>query len=108
MTNHARNGRAREHRVRDWMTDRGWLCIMRSAGSKGVADLFLVHPFHGTALVQVGTGSKFIGPDDRDRFVTIAEACGALPLLASCAPGVPPKFFRVTRDTASKWNQWPL
>jgi Holliday junction resolvase len=102
----ATNGRAREHRVTRHMEKAGWLKVMRSAGSKGVADLFLVHPFHGTALVQVGTGSKFIGPDDRDKFVTIAEACGALPLLASCAPGVPPVFWRVTRDTASKWERW--
>ena len=104
----ATNGRAREYRVRDRMIDAGWLLVARSAGSKGAADLVMVHPFHGLALVQVGTASKQLGPADRDRFVTIAEACGALALLASCSPGVPPTFWVVTRDTASKWERWPL
>lgn len=105
----ATNGRAREHRVTKLMERHGWLKVMRSAGSKGVADLFMLHPFHGTALVQVGTAkSKTLGPEDRDKFVTIAEACGALPLLASCSPGVPPAFWVVTRDTASKWVRWSL
>ena len=104
----ATNGRAREYRVRDRMTDAGWLFVMRSAGSKGAADLCMVHPFYGLALVQVGTASKALGPADRDRFVTIAEACGAMALLASCAPGVPARFWIVTRDTASKWEEFPI
>ena len=104
----ATNGRAREHRVMKRMEKDGWTIVMRSAGSKGAADFTAVHPEHGLALVQVGTASKQLGPADRDRFVTIAEACGALPLLASCAPGVPPTFWVVTRDTASKWERWPL
>lgn len=103
----ATNGRAREHRVMKRMEKAGWLLVMRSAGSKGAADFCAVHPFHGLALVQVGTASKQLGPADRDRFVTIAEACSALPLLASCAPRVAPTFWVVTRDTASKWERWP-
>jgi hypothetical protein len=104
----ATNGRAREYRVRDAMTDAGWLFVMRSAGSKGAADLCMVHPFHGLSLVQVGTANKQLGPADRDRFVTIAEACGALPLLASCAPRIPARFWVVSRDTASTWKEWLL
>lgn len=104
----ATSGRAREHRVRDRMIAAGWLLVARSAGSKGAADLVMVHPFFGLALVQVGTANKQLGPADRDRFVTIAEACGALPLLASCSPGVPARFWRVTRDTASTWKEFPI
>lgn len=104
----ATSGRAREHRVRDRMIDAGWLLVARSAGSKGAADLVMVHPFFGLALVQVGTANKTLGPADRDRFVTIAEACGALALLASCAPGVPARFWQVTRETASNWREWTL
>lgn len=104
----ATSGRAREHRVTKRMEERGWLKVMRAAASKGVADLFMLHPFHGAALVQVGTANKQIGPDDRDKFVTIAEACGALALLASCAPGVPPRFWIVTRETAGKWQEFSL
>ena len=108
MTNHARNGRAREHRVMRRMTDAGWLIVMRSAGSKGAADFIAVHPFHGLALVQVGTGSKRLGPDDRARFVALADACSAMPLLATCTPGRPPTFRQVTRDVQSTWREWPL
>lgn len=102
----ATQGRAREHKVRDELIERGWLLVARSAGSKGAADLVMVHAFHGLALVQVGTGNKTLGPGDRDRFVALAEVCGALPLLASCAPRTKTRFFVVTRDTASNWKEW--
>ena len=103
----ASNGRAREHRVRKHLEARGWLAIMRAAASKGAADLLLAHPDHGAALVQVGTArSKTLGPADRDRFVTAAEMCGALPILATSGPGVPTRFWTVTRDAASTWTEF--
>lgn len=105
----ATNGRAREHRVMRRMEDAGWLMVMRSAGSKGAADFAAVHAFHGLALVQVGTAkSKALGPADRARFVALAEACSALPLLATCSPGRPPRFHIVTRDVASTWTEYPI
>jgi hypothetical protein len=104
----ATSGRAREHKIRDLFIDAGWLLVARSAGSKGAADLVMVHPFHGLALVQVGTANKQLGPDDRARFVTLAEACGALALLVSCAPRVAPVAWLVTRDVPSKWERWEL
>jgi hypothetical protein len=91
------------------MVDHGWLQIMRAAGSKGPADLAMLHPFFGLAWVQVGTArSKTLGPADRDRLVSVAEQTGALALLATSGPGVPTKFWVVTRDTASKWSEWSL
>lgn len=109
MSNHARNGRAREHRVAEYMKACGWLQVMRAAGSKGPADLFMVHPFHGGALVQVGTAkSKTLGPDARGRLCSIAELTGMLALLVTTAPGQRPTAWQVTRDTASKWQPWPL
>lgn len=104
----ATSGRAREHRVSKRMQEAGWLQIMRAAGSKGPADLAMLHPFIGLAWVQVGTANKRLSPFDRDRLCAIAEQTGALPLLASCAPGVPPTFWVVTRDVASKWERWSL
>lgn len=103
----ATNGRAREYRVRDWMIDRGWLCIMRAAASKGAADLAMLHPFYGLAWVQVGTAkSKALGPLARDRLVVIAEQTNALPLLATCGPGIPTRLHVVTRDTPSTWKEF--
>lgn len=107
MTNHARNGAARERRVIHWMKDRGWLLIMRSAASKGVADFCALHPFYGLAFVQVGTAkSKRLSPLDRDRLVAVAEMTHALPLIATSGPGVPTRLHVVTRETASKWKEF--
>ncbi len=109
MTNHARNGRAREHRVSKWMFNRGWFQIMRAAGSKGVADLAMYHPLYGLAWVQVGTAkSKRLSPLDRDRLVAVAEQTNALPLLATSGPGIPTRLWVVTREAAGKWKEWPL
>lgn len=105
----ASNGRAREHRVSKLMVANGWLQVMRAAGSKGPADLAMLHPFLGLAWVQVGTAkSKALSPLDRDRLCSIAEQTHALALLATSGPGIPTKFFRVTRDTASKWTEFPI
>lgn len=106
---HATNGRAREHRISKLMADHGWLQVMRAAGSKGPADLAMLHPFTGLAWVQVGSAkSKTIGPDARDRLVSVAEQTNALALLATSGPGVPTRFWVVTRETASKWKEWSL
>lgn len=102
MTNHARNGRAREHRVSAWLVTRGWRQIMRAAGSKGSGDLLMAHPVHGAALVQVGTAGKALGPADRARFVGDAHAIGALPLLVRTSrTGV--QIHEVTLDTPAHW-----
>ena len=103
----ATSGRAREHRVRDHLVTRGWVPIMRAAASKGAADLLMAHAIHGPALIQVGTAaSKRLGPADRERLVNAAELCSALPLLAACAPGVRPRFYLVTRDIPSRWDEY--
>lgn len=100
----ATSGRAREYRVRDAMRDAGWVFVMRAAGSKGCADLLMAHPDHGAALVQVGTASKRIGPEDRTRFVAAASLCGALPLLASATrAGI--RYWHVTPDVPSTWTE---
>jgi hypothetical protein len=101
----ASQGRAREHRVRDHMADAGWLPIMRSAGSKGAADLLLAHPDHGAALVQVGTANKRLGPADRGRLLHAAALCGALPLLAVAArSGI--TYWWVSAGPARTWEAW--
>jgi hypothetical protein len=105
----ATNGRAREHRISKLMCSRGWLQVMRAAGSKGPADLAMLHPFLGLAWVQVGTAaSKTLGPTERDRLVSVAEQTHALALLATSGPGAPTRFWVVTRETASKWKEWAL
>lgn len=106
---HATNGRAREHRIIHLMESHGWLKVMRAAGSKGPADAVLLHPFHGLCWLQVGTAkSKTLGPDARDRLVSVAEQTNALALLATSGPGIPTRFWVVTRETASNWTEWNL
>ena len=101
----ATDGRRREHKVRDHMTGHGWLLVARSAGSKGAADLVMVHPEHGLALVQVGSKSKALGPDARDRLLTLAELCGALPVLARVVPRLPIEYTLVARNL-TQWERW--
>lgn len=103
----ATSGRAREHRVSKRMQEAGWLQIMRAAGSKGPADLAMLHPLYGLAWVQVGTAkSKRLSPLDRDRLVAIAEQTHALPLIATSGPGIPTRLHIVTRESASKWKEF--
>jgi hypothetical protein len=91
------------------MEKHGWMLVMRSAASKGPADFCTLHPFLGLAFVQVGTAkSKTLSPLDRDRLVSIAEQTHALPLLATSGPGIPTRFWVVTRDTASTWKEWTI
>lgn len=104
----ATTGRRREYVVRDDLTAHGWTYIMRAAGSRGCADLLLAHPIHGAALVQVGSKSKRLDPDDRDRFLHAAELCSALPLLAVVIPRAGIRYWLVTRGTGRTWHEWAV
>ena len=105
MTNYARAGRAREHRVALDMAKYGVRQIMRAAGSKGSADLLMVSDLHGLALVQVGTRNKTLGPAARKRFVADAADASALPLLAVTTPGVGVRYWWVTNMRPSSWHE---
>lgn len=106
----ATSGRAREHKVRDHLDAAGYPFVMRAAASKGAADLLHGHPLVGAVLVQVGTGNKTLGPEDRNRFCEAADLCHALPILATvvATPGKATSitYWRVTRDVPSTWEQW--
>ena len=101
----ASQGRSREYVVREELRGRGWHFIMRAAASKGPADLAMAHWLHGLALIQVGTASKTLGPADRERFVTAAEICRALPILATRNNGLT-RYQLVTRDKPSTWEDY--
>jgi hypothetical protein len=88
------------------MVAAGWFSIMRAASSKGCADLLLAHPIHGAALVQVGSKSKALGPDDRARLTHAAWLCSALPVLAIVIPYAPIRYWLVTNGKPSTWNEW--
>ena len=107
MTNYS-NGTAREYKVRDHMIEHGWVLVSRAAGSHGAADLVMVHPDHGVALVQVGSRTKTLTPDARERLCALADLCGALALLAVVVPREPITYSLVTRDTASKWQSFEV
>lgn len=106
----ATSGRRREYLVRDHLDAKGYAPIMRAAASKGPADLLHGHPFLGAVLVQVGTGNKTLGPDDRNRFCAAADLCGAMAVLATVV-SIPGKrteirYWHVTRDVPSTWNEF--
>lgn len=101
----ATQGRAREHKVRDAMIAAGWELIVRSAGSKGPADLVMAHLDHGLALIQVGTANKTLGPADRGRLLHAAALCSAMPILAAVTRGVI-QYWWVGPGPASTWTEW--
>ncbi len=103
-------GRAREHKVRNDLTNFGWELIARSAASRGPADLVVAHADYGVALIQVGTMRKTLGPGDRARLLHAAWLCSAHPVVAQVIPE-PGKatvihYWRVTTETPSKWLRW--
>ena len=106
----ARAGAARERRVRDRLEAGGFPFVMRAAASKGAADLLHGHPLIGAVLVQVGTGNTTLGPEERHRFCEAADLVCALPILAQVIEqrGRPTtyRFWTVTRDVPSTWNEW--
>lgn len=103
---HYSNGKRREYMVRNHLAGHGWVPIMQAAGSKGCADLFMAHPVHGAALIQVGSRSKALGPGDRARFLHACQLAGALPLLAVVIPRAGIRFWHITDAPASRWREW--
>lgn len=103
-------GRYREYQVSRDMQTHGWQQGMRAAGSKGAADLFMVHPTYGIALVQVGKVGKSLGPADRLRFLDLAGMAGALPILATVIPdpgrATTIRYFRVYDSPPANWEPW--
>jgi hypothetical protein len=102
----ASSGRAREWKVRDHMLAHGWQLVMRSAGSRGAADLAMVHPDRGLALLQIGTPNKTLGPADRARFVELATLCSALPIVAVVIPGIGVRYREANTLPASRWTEF--
>lgn len=102
--NHYRNGKAREYRVRDDLLAKGWVLVAQTGGSHGPADLVMVHPTHGLALIQVGALGKVIGPQARLDLIRLADLCSALPI---CATGVPNVGYRYRLVTATPAQSWP-
>lgn len=106
MTNNAAKGRRLEHRVRDELYAAGWPFVMRSAASKGPADLLAAHPEYGVAMFQIGTTSKQLGPADRHRLITAAHLCSALPIVARIAPRQATHYLLVTLGPPKEWLPW--
>lgn len=102
----ATQGRRREHQVRDHLAAAGYPPIMRAAASKGPGDLLHGHPLVGAVLVQVGTESKRLNQEARDRFCEAAELIHALPVLATVVPRAGITYWLVTRDLPSTWGRW--
>jgi Holliday junction resolvase len=100
----ASSGRAREHKVRHDLERHGFT-VIRSAGSKGAADLVAAHPDSGVILVQVGAASKALGPDDRERLCDWADVFCALPILARVVPRQGIEYMLVAR-TLTAWERW--
>jgi hypothetical protein len=80
------DGRRAEYKVRDDMTEHGWRLVCRASSSKGSADLVMVHPERGLALVQVKRGTAGFPWVERVKLADDAADAGALPILARVVP----------------------
>lgn len=100
----ATDGRRREHKVRHNLEDHGWT-VIRSAGSKGAADLVAAHPEVGVILVQVGSASKVLGPDARERLCDWADVFCALPILARVVPRQGIEYTLIA-PALTAWERW--
>lgn len=80
-TKYAR-GRSFEYRVKNYYEKHGWF-VIRSAGSKGIADLVAISP-GGSEIhfVQCKLHGS-ISPDERQKLFATASNYGAYPILAS-------------------------
>jgi hypothetical protein len=47
-----------------------------------------------------------LGPADRARLTHAAWLCSALPVLAIVVPRHPIRYWLVTNDKPSTWNEW--
>ena len=87
------------------MQAHGWRQITRAAASKGPVDLWMLHEVHGGACVQVWSPSKRLSPADRRELADVAEAFGALPILARVVPHVGIEYT-LTHRNLSRWERW--
>lgn len=77
----ATKGRAAEHEARATAETHGYY-VLRSAGSKGAADLVAFREGHAPLLIQVKAGKSAFGPVDRAKLVHLAGIAHGIPLLA--------------------------
>lgn len=88
--NHAGRGTRAENAVRDELGACGY-DVMRSAGSKGAADLMAIHDgeilFVQVKLVEVGRSYKQPSPAERRELVRIAARCKGVAVIAQRHPG---------------------
>lgn len=104
------NGRAFEHRVRKLLEEAGYYCT-RSAGSKGVADLWAAEKTGGVEFVRMdGQASTFarlllvqckrekaaFSQREWNALCDVAWSVGAVPVLCEYVSRKPPKWWRLT------------
>jgi len=74
MSNYTR-GRRREHQARALLEEAGYT-VLRSAGSKGCADLAAWNGTH-LRLVQIKAGARGASPAEREAFARVPVPIGA-------------------------------
>lgn len=101
-------GRAKEYKVRDHLLTAGWAFPLRSAASKGVADLTLFKPGR-VLLVQVKASDPYLLPIERQRLLAMADWVGltlALPVVAATPNRKPIVYRLLTGPGHDDWAPW--
>lgn len=109
MATNYQRGRAFEYRTRNRLYKDGAVYVMRAAQSKGKADLIALFPRRrvapdlyvpGVWVVQCKTGSARMTKAEKQEFAELADATGAIAMLAEPGPnnrGV--VFTPLTKET---------
>lgn len=109
MANQYRRGARAENRVADVLRERGY-DVIRSAASKGSADLVAIHDGE-LVLVQVKLTDKTLpSPLERTQLIRVARRAGAVPVIAylSTRPGRATEYFyrELTGPGPKEWEHW--
>ena len=115
MVNQAGRGARAENDVRDELGGWGY-DVIRSAASKGAADLWAVHDGGEIIFVQVKLGEwgrpfKMPSPAERDQLVRLAHRANGAPVAACRIPGAGSRaaytHYRLLTGTGPKdWLLW--
>ncbi len=73
-----------ERRVKKLLENDGYLCV-RSAGSKGAADLIAINPFNKTVLLIQCKLKGSISKKERGVLISVAKDFGCVPIIGYIA-----------------------
>ncbi len=101
-------GRRLEYKVRNDLRDNGYDTVLRTAGSRGAADLLAFKP-RQLLLVQV-KNIRDPGPDERKALIALARLCPDVfvPIVATRGLRGRVVYRQLTGTAPGDWQPWVM